>query len=128
MRLQPDSVCLNDGVVIQFMTGVCLHADSCLSSLPLCVFTVKPLGEAAFTSRGLNRGAALGSGLLIINVDLEKVTAGSPGVTVAMATLIKILFVLIGCSGRAGAAELVYCNRAAIGVDVVDDSWFITAV
>ncbi len=46
------------------------------------------------------------SGLLIINLDLEKVSAGSPGVTGAMATLINILFMLIGWSGRGRAAEL----------------------
>lgn len=45
---------------------------------------------------------------LIINLEnLEKVTAGSPGVTVVTATLINISFVLIGWSvGRVGAELL----------------------
>lgn len=50
---------------------------------------------------------------LIINLDVEKVVACSPGVTVTMATLINFSFVLIGWLGRARPAELlrvVYFN------------------
>lgn len=46
-----------------------------VSSHPHCVFLVKP------------GGAELRSGLLIINLDVEKVTAGWPAVTVSMVTL-----------------------------------------
>lgn len=55
---------------------------------------------------GFEPQTAFGSGLLIINLGLEKVGAGSPGVTVAVATLINISFMLIGWSGRGRAAEL----------------------
>lgn len=53
---------------------------------------------------------------LIINLDVEKVIACSPGVTVTMATLINFSFVLIGWLGRARPAELLRWFTLTVGI------------
>lgn len=72
------------------------YSDLRLLHLSQCVFIVKPLCEPDFPLLGFELHTAFSSGLLIINVDREKVTTGLPGVTVAMATLINILSMMIG--------------------------------
>lgn len=58
--------------------------------------------KARFSLLGFEPQTVLRSGLLIINLDPEKVRAGSHGATVAMATLINILSVLIGWQVESG--------------------------
>lgn len=57
--------------------------------------------------------AVLGSSLLIINPHEEKVTAGLPGATVTVATLVNISLMLTGWSGDGQS----YCNCSVTDVD-----------
>lgn len=82
-----------------------LFGHLCLLDLSQCVFTVKLLCETSPPEIWATSSTAFRSGLLIINLNAEKVTAGPPGVTVAMTTLINILSPLICLS--VGSAELL---------------------
>lgn len=79
--------------------------DSCMIILLIYVFFMY-MKLFVHTVVYFSEASAFSSGLLIINRDLEKVTAGFPCVTVAMTTPIHIELVLIGWWGRGRAAEL----------------------
>lgn len=99
------SVARHSSLCVTSSAAVCPPSHLCLLYLSQCVFTVKPLCETSPPEIWATSSTALRSGLLIINLNAEKVTTGSPGVTVAMTTLINILSPLICWS--VGSAELL---------------------
>lgn len=96
---------------------------------------VKPQSASLWANnslRGFKTQTVFGSNLLIINLDQEKVTAGLPGVTVTVATLINILLLLIGWLGRGRAVVTVFnvtvLQHSICGHRQAYECWYVSLV